>query len=215
MNMRANQAVYRIRQHIREGDKPMIYQESLEIVDDRTNEALARCDLFGPATYTRTEIIDNNHRTWQLKPARKFKSSRWIVTDPEKRIAMQIGQKAVGKFIKPVYKVVLVLMDWEDNVKFRLVEPKTNIPDPVLPVKAGELAIMAGDKPAAKLAWLPREEVVAKGFFGKLKKLLTASERAIVSAGPRHCLDAPAALAMYLIYSELTDVPIGKFKPIS
>ena len=209
MNVLANQAVYRIRQLVREGDKPMIYQESLEIADDRTKEVLARCDLFGPAAFSKIEIIDKNYQTWQMKPVRRFKASRWIVTDPEKRIAMQIDQKAVGKFINPIYKVVLVLRDWEENVKFRLVEPKSNIPDRILPVNAGEWAIMAGDKPAAKLTWLPRQEVAAKGFLGKLKRLLTASDRAIISAGPLHCLDAPAALAVYLLFSELTDIPGG------
>jgi hypothetical protein len=209
MNALANQAVYRIRQHVRESDKPMIYQESLEIADDRTGEVLAHCDLFGLAALSRTEIVDKNYQTWQMKPVRTFKSSRWIVTDPENRIAMQIDQKAVGKFINPVYKVLLVLRDWEENVKFRLVEPKTEIPDRVLPVDAGEFAIMAGDKPAAKLTWLPRQDVAAKGFFGKLKKLLIASDRAIVSAGPQHCLDAPTALAMYLVFDDSTDIAGG------
>ncbi len=144
-----------------------------------------------------------------MKPARKIKASRWIVTDPQKRIAAQFEQKTVGKFISPVYKAVLVVLDWDERVRYRLVDTKTDISDGLLEVKAGEYAIMDRDRPAAKLTWLPREKVGAKGFVGTLKKLMTPSDRAIVSAGADHFLDAPSALAMYLIFSDLTGIPGG------
>ena len=63
-----------------------------------------------------------------------------------------------------------------------------------------------GDKPVAKLDWLPREKEKTKGFFGQLKRFFTGSDRAIISAAKSHLLPAPVAVAMIMLFEELTDV---------
>ena len=209
MDTQNDQAEYRIHRFFEKDDKPLSYRDTFEITDDRTKEVLARCDLLGQAVFSKVEIFDKNRQVWQMAPNRKVMPSRWILRNPEKHIAMQFDQKVLGKFINPVYRAVLVLLDWDEKVKYRLVDPRKNIPDRIMSINTGDWAIMDGDRPAAKLTWLPRQEIAATGFMGKLKKFLIPSDRAIVSAGTEHCLNAPAALAMYIVFSELADTSGG------
>ncbi len=68
MNSDSDRAVYRIGRFFHESDKPLIYRDTFDISDDRTKEILARCDLFGQATFAKVEIVDKNNRRWQMKP---------------------------------------------------------------------------------------------------------------------------------------------------
>ena len=118
-------------------------------------------------------IMAHQEKAWQMKPNRKIMPSRWVVTDPGQHIAMQFDQKMLGKLINPLYKTALTLEDGQGKELFRLVDPRTNIPDRVLSVGPNDWALMDGDQPVAKLVRLSRQTAPAKGIFGKLKKIFS------------------------------------------
>lgn len=204
-----DQAVYRIRRFYRKGDVPKKYAGTFEVIDDRTQQAMAVCDLIGKAVFTPLMIIDQQQKTWHMRPNRKLMPSRWVITAPAQHIAMQFDQKILGKMVHPLYKIVLVLQDGEGKEVFRLVDPRTSIPDRVLGLGPNDWAIMSGDEPVAKLVWLPRQTEPAKGIFGKLKNMLATSDRGMISAGSDHALPAPVTLGMLMLVNELTDTSAG------
>jgi antitoxin (DNA-binding transcriptional repressor) of toxin-antitoxin stability system len=201
-----DQAIYRIRRFYKKGHRPKKYRNSFEVIDESTQQVMASCDLIGQAVFATTSFADQDQQVWQMKPNRRIMPSRWIVTDPGGNAAVQFDQKILGKIVNPLYKVVLAILDAEGREIFRLVDPRTNIPDRIMAVNVGEWTIVDGDRPVAKLTSLPREQEAPKGMFKKLKKIFVAYDRAIVSTGGRHFLPAPAALGMLLIFDELTDI---------
>lgn len=204
-----DQAVYRVRRVYRKGDVPGKYRHTLEITDDRTQQVLAACDLVGRATFATLTISDGDQRAWQMKPNRKVMPSRWAITDPNGSVAMQFDQKTLGKLANPLYRTALALLDGEGREVYRLVDPRTNIPDIILGLGPGEWAIMAGERPVAKLARLPKRMEQPAHILGKLRKFLAGSDRGIISAGADHVLAAPVALGMLMILDELTDTSGG------
>ena len=209
MSDSTEQAIYRVREYRRSGEVPKKYQRTYEVIDEKNRQVMAVCDLVGKAVFSELLIADHRQRTWRMRPNRKIMPSRWMVTDPEQQIAMQINQKILGKVVNPLYKTALTLEDGEGRETFRLVDPRTNIPDRIFGVGPGEWALLNGDRPVAKLVRLPRRTETGKGLLGKLKKWLTASDRGIMSAGAEHVLPAPVALGMLLIFNELTDASAG------
>jgi hypothetical protein len=188
---------------------PKKYQGTFEIVDEHTQQVMAVCDLTGKAVFSRLVIMDHHGKDWTMTPNRKIMPSRWSVTDPAQNIAMQFDQKILGKAIKPLSKVALALLDNEGREVYRLVDPRTNIPDRIIGAGPSDWLLMDGDNPVAKLTWLPRQIEPAKGLLSRLSKLLTTPDYGIVSAGESHVLAAPVALAMILLFIELTDVSCG------
>jgi hypothetical protein len=65
--------------------------------------------------------------------------------------------------------------------------------------------IVDGDRLAAKLVRLRREEAKAGGLRGLLKALATTSDPGIVSVGAEHLFPAPVALSMIIIFAVVTD----------
>ena len=151
MEAPADRPVYRVRRFRREGNTPGKYRASFEIVDERTAQSLASCDLGGRAVFSRLEITDPEGRAWKMTPNRRVMPSRWAVTDPDG---------------------------------------------------------MDGDRPVAKLVWLERDGKPT-GIVGKLRSFLTRSDRGVTSAGSNHLPPAPVALAMILLFEELTDTSGG------
>jgi hypothetical protein len=200
-----NQAVYRVRRSYRKDDIPKKYAGTYAIIDEATHQTMANCDLIGKAVFATLRITDHQNGGWQMQPNRKIMPSRWIVTDSSRNVAAQFDQKILGKMVNPLYKIALTVLDQEGKEVFRLVDPRTSIPDRVLGSGPNEWTLMSGDKPAAKLIRLPRQDKPAKGIFGKLKKMLAATDRGIISAGAEHALAAPVALGMILLFEELSD----------
>jgi hypothetical protein len=205
MSSAINQAVYRVRRFYHKDDKPKKYQCTYEIIDEPTQQVLAICDLIGKAVFSTLTIFDRNDLSWQIKPNRRIMPSRWVVTDPKQHVAMQFDQKILGKMANPIYKVVLAMLDENEEEIYRLVDPRSNIPDRIFGVNPGEWTIMHSDKPVAKLGWLKKQKDQPTGLFGRLRNLLTTSDRAIISAGSDHILPAPVALGMFMLFKELTD----------
>lgn len=188
---------------------PRKYQYTLEMTDDRTQQVMAVCDLVGRAAFSTLAIVDRDWQAWQMKPNRKVMPSRWVVTDPKEHIAMQFDQKILGKLANPLYRVALALLDAEGREVYRLVDPRTDIPDRIFGLGPGEWAIMAGEKPVAKLVGLPKQKEQPTGLFGKLRGYLAGSDQGIISGGADHVLEAPVALGMLMIFNELTDTSSG------
>lgn len=170
---------------------------------------MASCDLNGRAAFTALDIIDHRQQIWEMKPNRKIMPSRWVITEPGRSIAMQFDQKILGKMVNPLYKTLLVMEDGEGREVYRLVDPRTNIPDRILGLGPDEWAVMGGDRLMAKVVRLPVKTKPVKGFFGKLKNMLKTSDQGIVSAGNNHIWPAPVALGMLMLCRELTDCSGG------
>ena len=58
--------------------------------------------------------------------------SRWIVTAPGEEVVLLFDQEILGKMVNPLYKVVLAILDNEGREIYRLVDPRTNIPDRIM-----------------------------------------------------------------------------------
>jgi hypothetical protein len=131
------------------------------------------------------------------------------VTDPDRRIAMQFDQKILGKLTNPLYRVALGLLDGERKEVYRLVDPRTSLPDRLLGAGPSEWVVFQGERPVAKVAPLPRRKQPAAGLFGALRSWLAGSDPGVVSFGPEHLFPAPVALGLLMIFNEVVDVPAG------
>lgn len=67
-----------------------------------------------------------------MRPNRKIMPSRWIVTDPDRNIAMQFDQKILGKLTNPIYKCALAFLNGDR-------------PNPGASAAAGRLPIRPAD----------------------------------------------------------------------
>ena len=101
------------------------------------------------------------------------------------------------------------LLDGEGKIVYRLLDPRSNIADRLFGVGPDDWVISDGDRLAAKLVRLPRPKPKASGLLGALRSLLTSADPAVVSSGPQHIFPAPVALAMLLLFQELTDASAG------
>jgi hypothetical protein len=198
-------AVYRVRTLYRRDAMPKGYRHTLELVDDRSGQVMATCNVVGRPAFATLEVIDELGRAWRMQPNRKIMPSRWIVTDPDQSIAMQFDQKILGKLTNPIYKCALALLDGDGQEVYRLIDPRTNIPDQIFGTGPDDWVIVAGDRLVAKLVRLRREEAKAGGLRGLLKALATTSDPGIVSVGAEHLFPAPVALSMIIIFAVVTD----------
>jgi hypothetical protein len=199
-------AVYRVRTRHRRDAMPKGYRHTLEMVDDRTGQVMATCDVVGRPAFATLELIDELGRSWRMQPNRKVMPSRWIVTDPGQNIAMQFDQKILGKLTNPIYKCALAFLDGDGKEVYRLIDPRTNIPDRMFGVGPDDWVIVDGDRLAAKLVRLRREEAKAGVWRGVLKALTSTSDPGIVSIGRERVFPAPVALSMMIIFAVVTDV---------
>lgn len=205
MGIDEKQTILRFRQFFRKDDMPKNYRHSYEAVDDHTKQVLSTCDLFGQAIFSTLAVSDDHQQTWQMTPNRKIMPSRWMITDSEQNIIMQFDQKILGKLMNPIYKVMLSLQDHQGTEVYRLVDPRTNIPDRVMSIVPSDWALLKNDKPVAKIVRLRRPMKKPKGFIGKLRGFFPVLDHCLVSAGEDHILAAPVALCMIMIFSELKE----------
>ena len=211
METAMGKAAYRIVRRRRSGEMPRKYEATYELVDEERQEIVAVCDLIGKAVFATLEIRDGKSNSWTLKPNRKVMPSRWLVTDADGEVAVQFDQKILGKLINPLYKTVLAILDGDGNELCRLVDVHGAKASRLLGLEIGKYAVARDDKAIATFESLPGRErhEKPKGLLGKLARWLTSHDSAIVSRGPDHFLPAPFALAMYLLYDDLTDTSAG------
>lgn len=198
-------AAYRIQKLFQREGKPKGYRYTLDLLDEPTRLVLASCDVAGPPANSPLVITDEQRRPWTMAPNRKVMPTRWIVTDPAERIAIQFDQKLAGKLINPVQRVALALLDGEGNETGRVIDPRTSIPDRLLGTGPDDWILTEGSQPVARLARLPRGPR-QPGIIGFLKGLLIPADPGIVSLGPSHALSPPVALGMMIVFNEVTNM---------
>lgn len=205
-NHMTDKAAFRIRRHYTPANKPKKYQATYELFDEQLQRIVVKCDLTGRAVFNTLTIIDENNTVWQMKPNRKFMPSRWLLKDGDGKIAWQFDQKIVGKLLNPAYKTVLVVLDDNENELLLLVNLHNKKAAVILGFETGKYALIKKDIPLAEFKSLPRQEQPeGKGIIGAVKRFFTATDKAIVSMTDKHPLPPPAALAIYLLFDELTD----------
>jgi hypothetical protein len=97
-------------------------------------------------------------------------------------------------------------LDGDGKEIYRLIDPRTNVPDRMFGVGPDDWVIVDGGRLAAKLVRLRREEAKGGGWRGVLRKLTSTSDPGIVSIGADHVFPAPVALSMMIIFTVVTDV---------
>lgn len=200
-----SQAVMRIVRSYRNEANVKKYRGSYALLDEQSQTVMASCDLIGKAVFARMEIADADGRKWTMAPNRRIMPSRWTICDPGDRTVAVLDQKIGGKLLNPLYKTALAICDGGGKELFRVVDPRRNIGDLIFGAGPGEWAVVAGDRPVAKLGRLAREDKPPKGILGKLKRFFTGSDQAIISAGQQHFLAPAVALGMILIFNEVTE----------
>jgi hypothetical protein len=205
-----DQATYRQRSFRKRDQVPKKYRGSYELSDEATGQVAASCDLIGKAMFAGLEISDADANLWRLRPNRRIMPTRWALQDPSEKVVLQFDQKVLGKLTNPLYRVALTLLDAEGKERYRLVDPRTSIPDRVMSFNVGDWPLLEGKRPVAKMTALAREpQKPRKGLLGKLKNLIKLSDRGFVSASATHLLPAPAVLALLLLFDEVTDTSGG------
>jgi hypothetical protein len=205
MSASPEHALYRLRRTRREGIPPKRYRGTWVLSDDRTQQVLATCELMGVVTFREHAIIDSSGQVWRLKANRAVIPSRWLLIDPSQRLVLQFHQQILRKLLNPWRRTGLVLLDANDTELFRLVDPRTGVPDRIFGPGIDDWVVMAGEKPVAKLVRLQRQQEPPKGLLDRLSNLLARSDQGVASLGPAHVLPAPAALALLMLVNELTD----------
>jgi len=210
MNSEENRPTYRQRRSWKKEQVPKKYRGTYELNDEATGQAAACCDLIGQAMFAGLEIYDADAKLWQLRANRRIMPTRWALHDPSGKVVLQFDQKVLGKLTNPLYRVALALLDAESRERYRLVDPRTSIPDRIMSIHVGDWPLLEGERPVAKMTALAREpQKPRKGLLGKLKNWLQVSDRGFVSAGDAHLLPAPAVLALMLLFDEVTDTSGG------
>ncbi len=199
-----NQAIYRLHSFSRKENVPSNYRGSYQLLDEQSQQVMAFCDISGHATFSLVSILDEEHKTWTMRPNRKILPTRWILTDPSASIAMQFDQNLPRKLINPIYKIFLTLLDGQDKENYHVVDQRESFVDRILGVAPDDWLLMEGDEPVAKITRLPRYKRQPEGLWQKLRAFLAGSDKAIVSLKGGHVISAPIALCLLLILHELT-----------
>lgn len=186
------------------------YVGSYELFDEQSQTTEVRCDLFGNAALKRQTILTGDGKRWTLEPNRKFMPSQWALLDTNGRPAWQFRHKMWGKVVNPLQKALIAVLDGEGREAFRLVDVHAAKLPVLLGLEWGKYALVKGDQPVATFTRLPREDSPdGGGLKGALRRFLTSSDEALVSADSAHPLPTHAALALYLLYRNFTDVSGG------
>ncbi len=202
-----DKAAFRINDRYDSEDKTKGYERTYELFDEQLQQVAACCDLMGNAALRKQEIITENGERWQLQPNRKIMPSLWMLNDSSGQTRWQFRQKAWGKLVNPFHKTLMTVLDGDDCELMQLVDLHGTKPAVIVGLEWGKYALVKGDQPLATLTSLPRENPPqAKGLMGAIRRFLNSSDTALISTGSKHPLPAPAALAIYLLYKEFTDV---------
>ncbi len=202
-----DKAAFRIRDHKDSEGKAKGYERSYEMFDEQSQQIVLRCDLIGKAVLKPQELVSDNGECWCLEPNRKIMPSLWTLRNAAGQPQWQFRQKAWGKLINPFHKTLMTILDGSGQEQMQLVDLHGAKLAVVAGLEWGKYALVKGDKPLATLTSLPRDEQPqGKGVMGAIRRFLNSSDTALVSTDTSHPLPAPAAMAIYLLYKEFTDV---------
>ena len=204
MTASPEQAIYRLRK-TRRADPPKRYRRTLELSDEATGQMLATCDVMGQVAFATHRIVDHEQQVWQVAPNRRIMPSRWLLTDPAQQVIVQFSQQILRKILNPLRRTGLTLLDAAGNETARLLDSRTGIFHRLLGPGEDDWILARGGAPIARLVRLPTPEPAGDGLLKRIGRLLTQSDRGLVSLGPDHVLPAPAALALFMLVEELTN----------
>jgi hypothetical protein len=205
-----DRTAYRIQRRSEPRGKPAKYRATYTLVDEQTKKPVVQADLIGRAVFGRTALAEPCGRQWTLQPNRNMMPTRWLLSDEDERLEFQFDQKVLGKLANPLFKTVLAILDAQDCELMQLVNLHSRKAAFVLGLESGKFALVRDQTALAELSTLPREKSAGrKGFLGSVTRFVAPSDRALISLSDRHPLPPPAALAMYLLYEELTDTSGG------
>ena len=205
-----DRTAFRIQRRSDARGKPAKYRATYTLVDEQAQKTVVQTDLIGRAVFSRMTLVEPCGRRWTLQPNRKVMPTRWLLSDEQERLEFQFDQKVFGKLVYPLFKTVLAILDAQDRELMQLVNLHNKKAAYVLGLEAGKYALVRDQSPLAELGMLPREKPAGrKGVLGSFKRFMASSDRALISLSDQHPLPPPAALAMYLLYEELTDVSGG------
>lgn len=209
MSASPEHALYRVRRTRRDGVSGSRYRGTWEISHEAAKQVLATCDLMRAVVFGTHEIVDHEQQVWRLSANRSVMPSRWLLTDPARRLVLQFDQQILRKFLNPWRRTGLVLLDASGRELFRLVGRKTGVLDRIFGPSIHDWAVMEGDRSAARLVHLPTQQEAPKGMLGRMAKLVERADQGIASAGPAHVLAAPAALALLMLVDGLDPSGVG------
>jgi hypothetical protein len=205
-----DRTAYRIQRRSEPRGKPAKYRATYTLVDEQSQETVVQADLIGRAVFGCTALVDHGGRHWTLQPDRKVMPTRWLLSDEHGSLELQFDQKLLGKLANPLFRTVLAILDAQDRELMQFVNLHSKKAAFVLGLELGKYALVRDQTALAELSTLPREKPAGrKGFLGSFKRFMAPSDRALISLSDRHPLPPPAALAMYLLYEELTDTSGG------
>lgn len=205
MSTSAEHALYRIRRTRRRGLAAKRYRGTWELSDESTSRVLASCDLMGAATFGEHAITDDKGDVWHLAANRAIMPSRWLLSDPTQRLALQFGQQILRKLANPLRRTALTLLDGDGKMLFQLIDPRKGVLDRMFGTRLDDWVLMAQERPVAEFVRLAKSDEKPKGLLDRVNRFLVGMDYGLASAGPSHTLAAPAALALIMLVHELTD----------
>jgi hypothetical protein len=170
------------------------------------------CSLANSATPAlKTQQIQVESREpWRLQPNRKLMPNLWTLCNPAEDPRWQFRQKMWGKLVNPFHKTLMAILDVEGREQMQLVDLHGAKLPVVVGLEWGKYALVKGQQPLAEITSLARkDQPKGKGLMGAIRRFLNSSDPALVSTTAAHPLPAPAALVMYLLYREFTNVSGG------
>lgn len=202
-----DKAAFRIRSHNDSSKKAKGYVRSYELFDEQSQRTQARCDLVGSAALKSQDIFADDGKCWTLEPNRKVMPSQWALMEVGGRLDWQFRHKLRGKIVNPLQRALIAVLDCDGRESLRLVDLHAAKLPVILGLEWGKYALFKGDEPVATLTRLPRADSPSGGGLkGAVRRFLTSSDEALVSTDTSHPLPAHAALALYLLYRNFTDV---------
>jgi hypothetical protein len=206
LNEYPNQSVLRARKTRATHSLPKDYRYTLELVDEATQDLLARCVVIGTPIH-KTQLIEvTGGGAWSVRPNRKIMPSYWILGDPNGSDVLQLDQRIFGKLASPLTRTGMNINDPRGEVLYRVVEPEASLPERLLGPDPDAWAVDSDSGTEAFLASMPKSGNSPKGWRGKLQRFIQGTDFGLVSLGEKHLFRPAEALAILLIFRELRDI---------
>jgi hypothetical protein len=182
------------------------HRYTLELIDEAQGTTLAHCNVHGTPIHKPQLIRAAGSGEWTIRPNRRVMPSHWIVVNPQGRETMLLDQRIFGKLAGPLTRVGMTIKVSQGAVLYRVVEPQASLGERLLGPDPKAWTVENDDGPVALIATLPKPDITATGWRGKLQRFIQGSDMGLVSLGDAHRFGAPEALAILLIFRELRDI---------
>ena len=182
------------------------HRYTLELIDEARGTALAHCNVRGTPIHKAQSIQVAGSGEWTVRPNRRIMPSHWILADPRDREVLLLDQRIFGKLTGPLTRIGMTIKDPQGRALYRVVEPEASLGDRLLGPDPDAWTVENDDGPVALIATLPKPDIPAKGWRGKLQRFIRGSDMGLISLGDAHLLGVAETLAILLIFRELRDI---------